>query len=139
MTSKRPLPYITTLNEAFWTGGAAGELRIYRCRDCRTYVHPPAGFCPRCEGRAVAPEAVSGRATVASFTVNYQRWEPELDVPYVMALVEIAEQPDVRLVTNIVGCDPDAVAIGMPVRVLFEQHDDVWIPLFEPDQAVAGG
>jgi uncharacterized OB-fold protein len=49
-----------------------------------------------------------------------------------VAIVEIDEEPDVRLTTNIVGCDVDAVCIGMPVTVLFEQWDDMWIPLFEP-------
>jgi hypothetical protein len=80
----------------------------------------------------VDPEAVSGRATVASFTVNHQVWEPGLEVPYVMALVELDEQADVRLVTNIVNCDPGAVRIGLPVRVTFEASEGVWIPLFEP-------
>jgi uncharacterized OB-fold protein len=79
-----------------------------------------------------APEPVSGRATVASFTVNHQVWEADLDVPYVLALVELEEQPDVRLVTNIVHCDPEEVRIGMAVRVLFEECEDVWVPLFEP-------
>ncbi len=37
-----------------------------------------------------------------------------------------------RLTTNIVGCDPDDVHIGQEVSVRFEQHDDVWLPLFEP-------
>jgi hypothetical protein len=69
---------------------------------------------------------------VASFTINHQQWEPELQVPYVMALVELEEQPDVRLVTNIVRCPAEAVAIGMPVQVVFERSEDVWIPLFEP-------
>jgi uncharacterized protein len=53
-------------------------------------------------------------------------------VPYVLALVELDEQDDVRLVTNIVHCGPDEVSIGMPVRVVFEECDDVWVPLFEP-------
>jgi uncharacterized protein len=69
---------------------------------------------------------------VASFTVNHQRWEPDLEVPYVMALVELEEQPDVRLVTNVVDCRPEFVRIGMPVTVTFEEAGDVWIPLFVP-------
>lgn len=131
----RPLPVLTVANREFWTRGASGELCIYRCAGCAYLVHPPAGFCPRCEGRDVRPAAVSGRGTVATFTVNHQPWEPELAVPYVLALVELAEQADVRLATNIVNCAPDDVHIGMRVRVLFEQHDDVWVPLFEPDGA----
>ena len=132
MTARRPLPVVTRSTEAFWTGGAREELLIHRCRACGYWVHPPAGFCPACEGRDVTPEAVSGRATVATFTVNHQKWEPDLDVPYVMALVELEEQPEVRLATNIVNCAVEDVAIGMRVRVLFEQHEDVWVPLFEP-------
>jgi len=66
------------------------------------------------------------------YTVNHQPWYPGLDPPYVVAIVEIEEQPDLRLMTNVVNCDAEKVRVGMPVRVLFEQHDDVWIPLFEP-------
>jgi uncharacterized protein len=126
---------ITRSTEAFWTGGASGHLLIHRCQACGYRVHPPVHFCPACEGRDVEPQPVSGRATVASFTVNHQRWEPDLEVPYVMALVELDEQPDVRLATNIVNCAIDDVHIGMRVQVLFEQHEEVWVPLFEPERA----
>jgi hypothetical protein len=34
--------------------------------------------------------------------------------------------------TNIVNCEPADVSFEMPVRVVFEQHEDTWIPLFEP-------
>ena len=81
---------------------------------------------------------VSGRATVAGFTVNHQQWLPRFPPPYVVAVVAIAEDPSTRLTTNIVGCEPDEVTIGMAVRVAFEQHDDFWIPLFEPDPEAAG-
>jgi uncharacterized OB-fold protein len=50
----------------------------------------------------------------------------------VIALVEIDEQPSVRLMTNIVDCDVDDVYIGMPVEVTFEHNDDVWLPVFRP-------
>jgi hypothetical protein len=54
---------------------------------------------------------------------------------YVLALVAITEQDDVRLVCNIVGCPPEAVTMDMPVRVVFEPHEDLWVPFFEPDPA----
>ncbi len=127
-----PLPAIDRDNRAFWTGGQRGELLIGQCADCGYRVHPPIDFCPRCEARSVVPQPVSGLATVESFTVNHKQWMPDLPVPYVLALVTIAEQDDVRLATNIVNCAPDAVHIGMKVRVLFEQREDVWVPLFEP-------
>ena len=76
---------------------------------------------------------VSGRGAVASFTVNHQRWLPNMRVPFVVALVELEEQPDIRITTNIVNQPIEKAAIGQKVRVLFEQHDDIWLPLFEPD------
>lgn len=130
---ERTLPVLDLDNTAYWTGGAQGELRIYCCQACRYYVHPPVRFCPKCESRNVEPEAVSGRGYVTSFTINHKQWVPGLPDRYVLALVSIAEQEDVRLVTNIVGCEPDDVRMGMPVRVLFEQHDDVFVPFFTPE------
>jgi uncharacterized OB-fold protein len=133
----RVLPLVTPQNEHFWTGGASGELRFLRCRACRHWIHPPAPICPACLGRDLAPEPVSGRAEVATFTVNHQPWIPGFDPPYVVAIVELPEQRGLRLTTNLVGCAPEAVRIGMPVRVVFEQHEDVWIPLFEPDRSAS--
>jgi uncharacterized OB-fold protein len=128
----RVLPRVTDLNRHFWTGGAEGELRFLRCRACATYVHPPAPVCPACLSRELRPEAVSGRATVVTFTLNHQPWVPAPDHPYAIAIVEIEEQPGLRLMTNVVNCPAGSVRIGMPVRVVFEQHEDVHVPLFEP-------
>jgi uncharacterized OB-fold protein len=131
----RALPRLSPDNEFFWKSGADGKLRFLRCDHDGYYVHPPAPICPRCLRKDLTPTAVSGRGTVATFTVNYQRWLPGWPDRYVIALVEIEEQPSVRLMTNLVHCDPEAVAIGMPVRVVFEPHEDVWIPVFEPRSA----
>ena len=98
-------------------------------------VHPPVPICPACRSRSWAPTVVSGRATVVGFTVNHHQWLPGFEPPYVIANVALAEDPTVRLTTNIVGCDPDDVHIGQEVQVRFEQHEDVWLPLFEPTGA----
>jgi uncharacterized OB-fold protein len=129
----RLLPEVTPQNEHFWCGGADGELRFLRCGDCRHYVHPPAPLCPECLSRNLAPEAVSGRAVVHTYTVNHQPWIPGFDPPYVVAIVELPEQAGLRLTTNLVRCESEDVAIGMPVRVVFEDlGDGVFLPLFEP-------
>jgi uncharacterized OB-fold protein len=128
----RPLPALNDDNRAFWTSGRDGVLAIHRCQACRYYVHPPVRFCPACESRSVEPEAVSGLGTVITYTVNHKAWLPGLKVPYVLALVAIDEQEDVRLPTNIVGVDPEAVRIGLRVQVEFEQVEEVWVPLFRP-------
>ena len=40
------------------------------------------------------------------------------------------------LTTNVVGCAPEAVHIGMPVKVTFRRRsDEVALPVFEPDPA----
>lgn len=128
----RILPEVTPANEHFWRGGAQGELRFLRCRPCRTFIHPPAPVCPRCLAKDVAPEAVSGRARVLTFTVNHQPFVPGLPPPYVIAIVELPEQAGLRLTTNLVGIAPEDVRIDLEVRVVFEQHGDVYLPLFEP-------
>ena len=128
----RKLPALTPDSAPFWQGGAQGELRIHHCAGCARYFHPPAPICPRCASFDVAPRAVSGRGKVASFTVNHQAWTPELKAPYVVAIVELDEQPGLRLLSNIVGCEVERVAIDLPVHVRFAQVEDVWLPLFEP-------
>jgi hypothetical protein len=127
----RVLPTLDEPSAFFWTSGADGKLRFLRCSECSHLIHPPAPICPSCHSRDAAPAEVSGRGTLYSFTVNHQPWDGPGD-PYVIGLVEIAEQPDVRLTTNIVGIDPDAVEIGMPVEVVFEDHTPVFVPLFRP-------
>jgi uncharacterized protein len=142
----RILPRITDRNRDFWTGGADGELRFWRCDDCRTFIHPPQPICPTCLSKDLTVEAVSGRGTLASFSINHQAWMPGPDLPYVVAIVEIVEQPSLRLTTNLVHCPHEEIAIGMPVRVTFERHPDpdgdpapaVYIPLFEPDAVPPG-
>ncbi len=132
----RILPELSDRNRHFWQGGEQGHLTILRCQECGYYLHPPTPTCPHDQSKDVAPEAVSGRATVASFTINHQAWIPGVEVPYLIAIVEIDEQPELRLTTNLVNCEAEDVHVGMPVQVLFEHHEDangdVWIPLFEP-------
>jgi uncharacterized OB-fold protein len=127
----RVLPALDDTNRFFWTSGEEGELRFLRCQSCGYYLHPPIPRCPECGSREVAPEAVSGRGEVYSVTVNHQSWDGGTE-PYAIVLIAFPEQDDLRLTTNVVGCPPDDVHIGMPVQVAFEQHDDVWFPLFEP-------
>ena len=125
-----PVPQITDDNGAFWTGGRDGELLITRCTACGYWIHPPTPRCPQCLSDAVEPQAVSGRGTVYSYTINRQAWTPDLEVPFVIAIVELDEQPGLRLMTNIVDCAPEEVEIGMPVEVAFAERGEAFIPVF---------
>jgi uncharacterized OB-fold protein len=133
MEIPKPYPALTAENEFFWTSGEDGELRFQRCNACSQYLHPPTPYCPLCLSNDIGVEAVSGHATIATFSVNHHQWHPAFPPPYVVAMVEIAEAPYVRLTTRIVNCELDEVRVGQPVRVLFEQVGPAWLPLFEPD------
>jgi uncharacterized protein len=129
----RLLPRLGSPDEHVWTGGEHGELRFLRCQDDGTWIHPAAPRCPMCLGKDLEPEATSGKGVVHAKTVNHQAWIPGYDPPYVIAIVELDDQPGLRFTTNVVGIAPDDVRDGMRVRVTFDHHDDVWLPLFEPD------
>ena len=128
----RILPRLHDDNAFFWTSGGDGLLRFLRCGSCGYWIHPPGPICPMCHSKEVAPEPVAGTAVLHTYTVNQQAWLPGFDPPYVVAIVELPEQEGLRLTTNLVNCALDDVRIGLPVRVVFEEWDDVWLPLFEP-------
>jgi uncharacterized OB-fold protein len=127
----RVLPHITEMNQYFWCGGADGKLHILRCEACGLWIHPYAARCPKCRSDKVAPQAVSGRGQVAGFTVNVQPWLPGVPVPYVVAIVELDEQADIRLICNMPRTPIEAVKVGMPVKVFFEAYGDIHLPMFE--------
>jgi uncharacterized protein len=130
-TAPRILPPLTDVNRAFWTGGASGQLLIQRCTGCSRWVHPPTNRCLSCDS-ALSVEAVSGDGTIFTLTVNHHEYNPAVPPPYVIAIVVLEEQDDLRIPTNIVNADHEALEIGTRVRVLFERHGDVFVPVFEP-------
>jgi uncharacterized protein len=126
------LPPLDDDTREFWTSGAAGSLRLPFCSSCNRWIFPPVQTCPDC-GTPAVPRALSGKGRVFTYTVNHHAFNPQVPVPYVIAVVELAEQEGLRFTTNLVNCPPDRVDIGLPVRVVFEQHGEVFVPLFEPD------
>jgi uncharacterized OB-fold protein len=137
-----PLPDLTWPGtQGFWDGAAAGELRIPRCQRpaCGAFVWYPADACKACGG-AVAWTAVSGRATLFSWTVVHQVLLKQFagDVPYVTALAAIDEDPSVRIATRIVDAAPDELRIDMPLHVTFRPlrfagvAGEVVAPFFRP-------
>ena len=131
----RPLPKLDSFNRDFWTGGEQGELRIMHCDDCGGYIHPPRPVCRHCLSDNVKAKAVSGKGTVATFTVNHQRWHPAMEVPFIVARIALDDAPGVIITSNVVGCDVDDIEFGDKVQVTFEHQDDVYIPLFEKVKA----
>jgi uncharacterized OB-fold protein len=127
---ERSLPQPDPETAFFWDAANRRELHILRCRDCGTYIHLPRPACRTCGSTNLAPERVSGRGTVHSFTVTHFP-VPGYEPPFAVALIELEEQDGLRLVSNVVDVPPDALEIGTPVEVTFEKvADDVTLPLF---------
>ena len=123
-------------SEAYWQGCREHKLRILRCEGCGNFVHTPRCACPNCQSTDLTPTDVSGKGTVHTFSVVLRPFAPGLEAPYVVALVDLAEQPGLRMMTNIVNCTVREVEIDLPVRVVFyDALEDVTIPYFEPDKA----
>ncbi len=113
-------PAVTEETEGFWAAAAEGRLVVERCDTCGAYCFPPRGMCRQCRGRSMSPIEITGRGRIYSFTVNYQRWLPDLDVPYAIVLVEFPDHPGVRVVGRLRGCEPADIAIDDEVDVGFE-------------------
>jgi uncharacterized OB-fold protein len=125
--------------ETGWYFEAArhGRLEILRCRACGTWIHYPQPRCPVCRGDDVAPAAVRGTGTVVSHTVTHFPPSPDFggELPITLVMVELDEQPGLRVVTNLVDASPDDVQIGRRVEVCFEHHDTWSVPQFRPISA----
>jgi len=130
---ERPKPRPTELTKPFWDAARRHELHLQRCSSCGRHVFYPRFSCPYCGARTLEWVRASGRATVYSYTVARRPTHAAFAdrVPYVIAIVSLEEGP--RMTTNVVGCSPDDVAIGMPVRAAFEDLDDeISLVVFEP-------
>src|SRR5262249_17704967 len=115
-------------------GGGRGAPVRQRCKGCGTGQRRPRALCVTCLKSEIEHFVASGRGKVYTFTVTEQNQVPPFRdaVPYVLAYVELDEGP--RLLTNVVGCAPDEVRIGMPVRAEFRTSpsDDLAVPVFRP-------
>ena len=129
------LPNPEPETQPFWDGAREGRLVIKRCNDCGEAYFYPRPFCPKCWSVDVSWIDASGRATLYTWSVVHVNDLPPFPerVPYVAAIVELEEGP--RMMTNVVGCDFDALEMGMALRATFRSISDeppVTIPVFEP-------
>lgn len=127
------LPVADPGTQPFWDGVAQGHLLIRRCRDCSRAHFYPRGFCPRCWSDSVEWEQASGLATLYTWSVVRVNDLPPFDqrVPYVAALVDLAEGP--RLMTNVVDCPVLDLCAGLELELACRAiPDGPVLPFFRP-------
>ena len=117
---KRPIPTPNEDSVDFWEACKRHELTFKHCNDCGFYIHLPKQRCPQCWSTNVGNAKVSGKGTVYTVTVVHVPTAPGFEPPYNVALVELDEQPGLRIMTNIIDCPDDEVVIGMRVEVVFQ-------------------
>ncbi len=121
-------------NAWWWDGIARGELPIQRCKACGVLRHPPRPMCAACQSIEWDSVPAKGGGTVHSYTVLHHPKFPGYDYPLVCAVIELDE--GTRIVSNVVGCDPAEVRIGMRVQLSLDQIDETMtLPMFRPAQS----
>ena len=125
-------PAVNPETKPFWDATAEGKLLLARCTDCNTVIWYPRNLCPECHGQSTEWFEASGQGEIYACTVTRRMggsWGRA--APFVLAYVELDEGP--RLMTNIIDCDPETVAIGQRVEVVFEATDEgPALPRFRP-------
>ena len=132
-TPARPVPAITPEMAPFWEAARRHELVAQRCLDCRTFRFPAREVCSRCLSRRAEWERVSGRGHVFSVVVMHQANHPWFTArtPYAVVVVELDE--GARMLSGVVGPEPHAIEIGMPVEVTFDDATpEISLPMFRP-------
>jgi uncharacterized OB-fold protein len=133
---KKPLPRVDEESKGFWEACQRHELYVQKCRNCGALRYYLRALCPTCLSDEVEWVLSSGRGTVYTYTVTQQNQAAGFreELPYVLAYVELEE--GVRILTNIVGCAPEDVRIGMGVEVVFEDvTSEATLPKFKPTAA----
>jgi len=131
--AQKPIPRPYQDSQAYWDAAKEKRLLLQHCRDCGKPQFYPRGVCSHCLGSALDWVEASGRGKVHTFTVCHRAPHPGFaaDLPFVIAVIELDE--GVRMMSNIVGCDPKTVRIDMPVKVVFEAATpEITMPKFEP-------
>jgi hypothetical protein len=130
----RPVPEPDEVTAFFWDAAREGRLEIQRCESCELYQYPPDVACVHCQSTELTPTPVSGRGSLYSYTRVDRAFHAGFaqKLPYVIGLIELEEQPGLKVLTNIVGAGPEDLKVGMPLEVTFEIRGEITLPQFRP-------
>ena len=117
----------------WWEAAAEHRLVVQRCTACEHTQLPPAPICSECRSTESDWTEVSGRGEVYSFTTVHRAIAMDQELPFVIAVVALEGAGGVRIISNLVEAVPEAIEIGMPVEVVWEDmSDDLAVPRFRP-------
>lgn len=129
-------PPVTPLSEPFWDATRDQQLLAQRCDSCTEFVWYPRDFCPACLGPDLTWTPLSGTGTIHTFNIMRKPGNPMMadEVPYVVALVDLEE--GIRMTTNIVDVEPEAVRCDQAVVVNWSVtlDDGRRLPMFTPTE-----
>jgi uncharacterized OB-fold protein/acyl dehydratase len=118
-------------NSWWWDGIDRGELLIQRCGACGVLRHPPRPMCGSCQSLEWDTLVSKGSGTLYSYVVLHHPQIPGYDFPLVVGLVDLDE--GTRIVSNVLGCAPEDVRIGMRLEASIEAVDEeMKLPMFRP-------
>jgi hypothetical protein len=122
MEWNKPLPQPTPLSQPYWDGLRQHQVRVQQCGDCDHWIFFPRAHCPSCGSRNLAWQAVSGQATLYTWTAARVPTLPEFgdEMPQLLAVVELDEGP--RINTTLVGVQPDMLRVGLRMRPVFDER-----------------
>jgi uncharacterized OB-fold protein len=127
----QPLADATTL--PWWEAAAEHRLVVQRCTGCGHCRLPPAPVCPECRATDADWKELSGRGEVYTYTIVHRPIAANQELPYVIAVIALEDAGGVRMISNVVGTPPEAIEIGMPVEVVWEDMSaDLALPRFRP-------
>jgi len=128
-----PPPMADTTTLPWWQAAAEHRLVVQRCSACGHTRLPPAPVCSECRSDDAQWQEVSGRGEVYTYTLVHRPIAAEQTLPYVIAVIALEGAGGVRMISNLVGVEPEAVHIGMAVEVVWEDmSEDLAIPRFKP-------
>jgi len=130
-TAVKHFPRPTPETEAYWEACRKHQLLIQRCTQCREFQFYPRVLCSKCASNDLEWAQASGKGQILTFTIVRRAVSAayDADVPYVVALIQLDEGP--TMMSNVIDCDPEALQIGDPVQVVFEDWtEEISIPQF---------
>ncbi|OCA85327.1 Zn-ribbon domain-containing OB-fold protein [Pseudobacillus wudalianchiensis] len=137
MDYQKPIPLKNQDNHPYWDAADRHELLIQKCESCGHYSHPPGPACSKCGSAELSWENLGSEVngTIYSFIISYRPFLPGFqdDLPLVIAVVELDKAPQVKLIANVLNCNPQDVSIGMNVKMTWQDITEdralpQWIP-----------